>query len=399
MRPGLRVALLSILLLLAASVPVVASVPGAAGPAGDQGERHALQGGSQRHALQEASQRHALQEESPVAPTSVNLTVELQGDGSARWTVETAFRLETAQDERAFDRLAESFRDGQADATYDVGTFRRASASASEATGREMQITGVDRSVDREPRANYTVGYLRTSFTWTNFSRVNDSWLVVGDAFNTTDGTWLPGLAADQRLVVRPPPGYAVYDAPIPIQQAQFVWQGPTTFEPGYLSMTFRYTGRNGTPSPQGPFDPATLGLLAAIVVALGALALGGYAWARRDKLPGGPVGADDVPDSSGSVADGGADAAVADETGESAEDGEGADLDLLSDEERVEHLLEENGGRMKQATIVKETGWSNAKVSQLLSAMDEDDRVDKLRIGRENLISLPDEGIGEFDE
>lgn len=49
----------------------------------------------------------------------------------------------------------------------------------------------------------------------------------------------------------------------------------------------------------------------------------------------------------------------------------------------------------MKQAAIVTETGWSNAKVSQLLSAMAEEGRVEKLRIGRENLISLPDDGEG----
>ncbi|ERG95318.1 hypothetical protein [Haloquadratum walsbyi] len=63
----------------------------------------------------------------------------------------------------------------------------------------------------------------------------------------------------------------------------------------------------------------------------------------------------------------------------------------LLSDEERVEQLLSRNGGRMRQASIVDKTGWSDAKVSQVLSMMAEDDRVDKLRLGRENLISLPD--------
>ena len=53
----------------------------------------------------------------------------------------------------------------------------------------------------------------------------------------------------------------------------------------------------------------------------------------------------------------------------------------------------------MKQANIVKETGWSNAKVSQLLSAMEEDGQIDKLRIGRENLISFPDEDVTDLDE
>ncbi len=72
--------------------------------------------------------------------------------------------------------------------------------------------------------------------------------------------------------------------------------------------------------------------------------------------------------------------------------------LELLSDEERVELLLKQNGGRMKQASIVKETNWSNAKVSQLLSAMNESGRVNKLRIGRENLITLPGEDVTDFD-
>jgi len=99
--------------------------------------------------------------------------------------------------------------------------------------------------------------------------------------------------------------------------------------------------------------------------------------------------------------ATGTAEAADSDSEAESTADGDddGTDPELLSDEERVEYLLERNGGRMKQATIVKETGWSNAKVSQLLSSMDDAERVDKLRIGRENLISLPGEGVGELGD
>jgi len=88
---------------------------------------------------------------------------------------------------------------------------------------------------------------------------------------------------------------------------------------------------------------------------------------------------------SNGSGADGGEAAAE--------EEAEAEDLSLLSDEERVERLLEDNGGRMRQADIVAKTGWSDAKVSQLLSAMAELGRVEKLRLGRENLISIPDDG------
>ncbi len=60
-----------------------------------------------------------------------------------------------------------------------------------------------------------------------------------------------------------------------------------------------------------------------------------------------------------------------------------------LSDSDRVVWMLEENGGRMRQARIVENTEWSKSKVSMLLSDMAEDGEISKLRVGRENIISL----------
>ncbi|MFB6236002.1 MAG: helix-turn-helix transcriptional regulator [Halopenitus sp.] len=75
----------------------------------------------------------------------------------------------------------------------------------------------------------------------------------------------------------------------------------------------------------------------------------------------------------------------------------------FLSDEDRVRKLLRENGGRMKQVRIVEETGWSKSKVSVLLSEMEEDDVISKLRVGRENVVSLdghePEAAKSPFDE
>jgi len=65
---------------------------------------------------------------------------------------------------------------------------------------------------------------------------------------------------------------------------------------------------------------------------------------------------------------------------------------ELLSDEDRVLQLLEEHGGRMKQVHIVEQTDWSKSKVSMLLSDMEEDGDISKLRVGRENIISLAGE-------
>jgi uncharacterized membrane protein len=62
---------------------------------------------------------------------------------------------------------------------------------------------------------------------------------------------------------------------------------------------------------------------------------------------------------------------------------------DLLSDNDRVLLLLQDNDGRMRQANIVHQTDWSKSKVSMVLSEMDDEDLITKLRIGRENIISI----------
>ena len=67
-------------------------------------------------------------------------------------------------------------------------------------------------------------------------------------------------------------------------------------------------------------------------------------------------------------------------------------DDERTSDPERIRELVEENGGRMRQSEIVAEVEWSKAKVSRLLSDLESDEEITKLRIGRENLICLPGE-------
>jgi hypothetical protein len=62
----------------------------------------------------------------------------------------------------------------------------------------------------------------------------------------------------------------------------------------------------------------------------------------------------------------------------------------LFRDEDRVARLLDEAGGSVRQQVIVRETGWSKSKVSRLLSKMEEEGRVTKIAVGRENVVSLP---------
>jgi hypothetical protein len=362
----------------------------------------------------------AAQQQQP-GPDGTHLDVQLQADGDATWEVTTGVPIADDEDRAAFEAFASRFEAGEAGLDLGGAAFERAAAEAEAASGREMSITsmrrdsGIVNATEGEDGTVERYGVLRLTFTWESFARVDaNETIYVGDAFNTTDGTWLSGLAADQTLTIRPPPGYgSPTTSPIGAEGGNLHWEGPATFEPGYFTIVYH-------PSPVTADGVSTPLVAGALALSAAALALGVYLLVarRRGTEPAAdgdegatasepPASAEGAPEPAASPSDGPAtgdgesdagDEAEGQDDGDSAET-ESVDLELLSDEERVEHLLERNGGRMKQATIVKETGWSNAKVSQLLSSMDDDDRIDKLRIGRENLISLPGEGVGALDE
>jgi hypothetical protein len=65
-------------------------------------------------------------------------------------------------------------------------------------------------------------------------------------------------------------------------------------------------------------------------------------------------------------------------------------DPNIISDDTYVEQLLLNHAGKLYQREIVTETGWSKSKVSTLLSDMEANDLLTKIRLGRENLIVLP---------
>ena len=350
-----------------------------------------------------AQQPPAQQADDPTGlgpPVETVMDVKLRPDGDARWTVTARFPNLTAEQTEAFGELREAFENNE---TSDLGLagFRRASRAASEATGRSMQITNVTYDSGLE---NGT-GRLVLQFTWENFGRKAGTKLYVDDAFDTTTGTWLSSLGENQTLIVRPPQEYAVTSASTGPVDGVLRWQGPRTFAAGDLAAVYQRV-QDTPPATTSPGStPADLAQVALLAGGGLLIAVVGYFFAsRRDRFPGEPTDGDGVPPSAPAEAteqDGGAGPAETPEATAADEEGAGSppiDEELLSDEERVERLLERNGGRMKQAAIVEATGWSNAKVSQLLSSMAEEGRIDKLRIGRENLISFPDEDLGEFE-
>ncbi|MEA5389036.1 hypothetical protein VB773_05560 [Haloarculaceae archaeon H-GB2-1] len=188
-------ALFALLVLLSVTVTGAAQVPQATGLSGE-------------NAPASLGATPATQLEGD-GPPKTKMVIHVQPNGDARWSVTTTFELETDSDVEAFERLATEFEDGET-TQLGLAAFERASEQASTATGRPMEIANVHRDARR---VNDT-GRLVLAFTWTNFAKQRGERLIVRDAFETPNGTWLPSLAPGQTLVIRPPPGYGVDSSP-----------------------------------------------------------------------------------------------------------------------------------------------------------------------------------------
>lgn len=323
--------------------------------------------------------------------------VQLYADRTADWEVVTRYRLETENDTEAFRQYGDEFERGDAAGAVSATTFERLANASSRVAGRQMAV----QNVSREARVEGGTGVLALSFSWTNFlgTASESDLLVLRDALRLPGGgTWLSTLQSNQRLVIETPPGYAINSTSVPVVQrsGSIIVDGPRSL-PADEPLTVRY--QPTTKMAQVPWE-----LVAGAAVALAVIS--GVAIRRRRSGSGSDAATGESADASadevesptgggsGTTLDGGVTAEADEATSDGAAEPE-EDLSLLSDEERVERLLERNSGRMRQTKIVEETGWSDAKVSQLLSAMADDDRVEKLRLGRENLISLPGTDIG----
>lgn len=347
---------------------------------------------------------------------STEFDITVYGNGSARWTFKYKKRLNETERQN-FEEFAAKFNN-QSDPELFVNFKRRAESLTSQgtnATGRTMEAR------DFSKRAFVTQlgsqGVVRMSFTWTNFGATEGEKVIVGDVFE--GGLY---IGPNQRLVFHPGPDVIfaevspdpeIKDGDTLRASETIAWEGPRDFVSG-PTVTFAPPSAVNSPDNGGPGGPSggtfgQFGVLPWVALALVVLVglAGGFAY-RSGSLrrfgvggpggPGGPGGAGGTDGASGGGGPGGAEATggaggatTASSTGGAAEPAV-SDEELLSDEDRVMQLLEESGGRMKQVNIVDETGWSKSKVSMLLSEMEDEDHISKLRVGRENIISLKGE-------
>lgn len=328
----------------------------------------------------------------------VQLTVS--ENGSARWTFHYERTLANETERQNFESFAAEFN---ANETPLYTRFQQDStglvAGGANLTGRSMAATDFNRQAFVTTSLGNDIGVVEMSFTWTNFAAQEGERVIVGDVFE--GGLY---LGPQQSLVVTPDSGLQFESVSPEGTQSNasslaasdsVTWQGEREFTDNRPRVVFvpASTGAGGgggetgggetTAPPTTPGSTDGPGGLWAVGL-VGLVAVGGVAawYLRRQGTVGEVV---DEPEATSEQTAAAAAAAGASQRAEPAVSEE----ELLTDEDRVVSMLEDNGGRMKQVNIVDETGWSKSKVSMLLSDMEEDGTISKLRVGRENVISL----------
>jgi len=295
-----------------------------------------------------------------VPTDSTAMDARITAEGDARWTITYRVELNTEDRRAAFSDL-ESDVAANESAYLDRFSDRmtRTVDRAESETGRAMAIENLSVSTETTGvPAEY--GLLRYRFRWTNFATVAEDRVRAGDA--------LAGLFLDDdtSLTIGWPAGYERASATPP----------PTTT--GNHSLTWRGPRDFGAGEPRIVLEPADGGLpglvLAPGVVLVLVAAAGALAWRRRGSSGTAEAGAATAPAGDGEAPQA---AAPSDE--------------LLSNEERVLRLLEREGGRIKQQAIAERLEWTDAKTSQVIGDLRGADEVETFRIGRENVVTLPD--------
>ena len=341
--------------------------------------------------------------------------IRLYENSSARWTVRHSTPLNETEREQ-FEDYAQRFTNQSSDIYADFQVRAdRLTAFGTNATGREMTAVAFRRDARVEelgPR-----GVIELSFLWTNFSREQATGVVAGDVFQ--GGMY---INSNQRLVVShadslrftaadPTPDSLEVEGNLTASDTLTYFGGTdgrqfADSRPRIVLSDASQSGGGGGGAPSatstatatatdspgsastGGFGPLAFVLALLLLVGLG----GSIAWysGALPEIIGGTGGESTPADADTSTSQSPPEPAVPDE-------------ELLSDEDRVLKLLEENGGRMKQVNIVNETDWSKSKVSMLLSDMEDEGDISKLRVGRENIISLsgeePDAVGSPFDD
>lgn len=295
-----------------------------------------------------------------------NYTIKLSEDGSAEWIIESSTFLNSEEDLQTFVNYIENF-DRYRGEILEIFTSRieKIVSDASRYVNRPMEAIDFNVSIDVVDTLVGKVGRLTYTFKWTGFSETKDGRLIVGEVF--IGGFY---LYEGDSLTIIIPEDYSfkeVYPRPDKEYDGTVTWFGKRLFpdrtpyivaspliviEETLTSKTESSQTSSATPgytiqfSGNGVFWQSIAiysSIILIIVVGVVVLFLR-KRWERKF---------------------------------------------TVKDADRVVEILKGLGGSALQKQIVEKTGFSKAKVSEILSALEKNKVIEKVRVGRSHLIVL----------
>lgn len=177
---------------------------------------------------------------SAVAAPPPSITIDVQANGSAEWTVVTPIDLPSESDRTAFDDMATNeTRQGELLAET-IQVYQAVANGSSQQVDRDMSIAAETINLRREG----ATGFITVTFRWEGFAHVEEERLHVGDVFQGG----FP-LVDNQTLRLTGPDGYElrshnISSSAASVADREITWNGPATVR---SSIDVRFEERSST--------------------------------------------------------------------------------------------------------------------------------------------------------
>lgn len=342
-------------------------------------------------------------------------TIDIFENGDALWTSEMRTPLTT---QSGINEWNMTMNDANRSKKYLIEfneSINKKLHDAENFSHRPMKAQSFDISYETIKIQPNAYGMIRLSFEWVNFSRIEGTRIIIGDAFSEE---MVP--SSDNVLIIKIPEGYDIENVAPSFDKRddnRLIWDGTMyrSFGKGEPSITLSKKIISHDSFPV---------MLVILVVAGGLIIFSIYmdksvfirsyeavktALAKKDSAPVGnntertgapPDNIDEIITASDPLTSspvGTADIApVTDNQEANVPQPEhiptglpSIDEEILGDEEMIERYLIKFGGQAYQSDIVTESGLSKSKISIVLAKMKDEGRILKIRKGKENIIRL----------
>ena len=320
-------------------------------------------------------------------------SIDVYENGSALWSEEIYYPLPSLSAISEWN-LSMKYSENNSRGTQIIESVNLSLLSAINYSGRPMSIRNFNISYELVEISPDAHGVIRFSFEWVNFSRIDGSNIIIGDAFADTI---VPSV--DNVLIIRIPQGFEAVNASPGFdrrddKENRLIWDGTMyrSFKKGEPSLVI--SRKLILKDSLYSFPTA----IAIIIFLVGGSLL--YLFMRRyfskkndDLIP-------EVKPDQEQVAAKDVGEVIPDEKeiepdeDKAVKSGANSDLppiteDILGYEEMIERYLKKCGGQSYQSDIVNESGLSKSTISIVLSRMKDEGRILKIRKGKENVIRL----------